>query len=59
LFVMGENAHSRPFSEDAYAKAAEPKELFIVKNAGHFDLYDKLDFIPVDKLADFFKTNLK
>ncbi len=59
LFIMGENAHSRPFSEDAYAKAAEPKELFIVKSAGHFDLYDKLDFIPIDKLVAFFKTNLK
>ncbi len=59
LFIMGENAHSRPFTEDAYARAAEPKELYIVKNAGHFDLYDKLDLIPIDKLAEFFKANLK
>lgn len=58
LFIMGENAHSRPFTEEAYARAAEPKELYIVKNAGHFDLYDKLDFIPIDKLTEFFKINL-
>lgn len=59
LFIMGEKAHSRPFSEDAYARAAEPKELFIVKNAGHFDLYDKIDLIPFDKLEAFFRNNLK
>ena len=59
LFIMGEKAHSRPFSEDAYARAAEPKELFIVKNAGHFDLYDKIDLIPLDKLEEFFRNNLK
>lgn len=27
LFIMGENAYSRYFSEDAYKMAAEPKEL--------------------------------
>lgn len=58
LFIMGENAHSRPFSEEAYAKAAEPKELYVVKNVGHFDLYDKLDLIPLDKLTEFFRNNL-
>lgn len=59
LFIMGEKAHSRPFSEDAHARAAEPKELFIVKNAGHFDLYDKVDLIPFGKLEAFFRDNLK
>lgn len=59
LFIMGEKAHSQPFTKDAYARAAEPKELFIVPGADHFDLYDKLEFLPVDKLADFFKSNLK
>lgn len=54
LFVMGEHAHSRYFSEDAYELAAEPKELYIVSNAGHVDLYDKTDLIPFDKLEDFF-----
>lgn len=59
LFIMGGKAHSQPFTKDAFAKAAELKELFIVPGADHFDLYDKLDVIPVDKLAQFFKDNLK
>lgn len=54
LFIMGETAHSRYFSEDAYEFAAEPKELHIVPNAGHVDLYDKTDLIPFDKLEAFF-----
>jgi uncharacterized protein len=59
LFITGDNAHSKEFSEDAYKRAAEPKELVIVPNAGHVDLYDKTDLIPFDKLEGFFKTNLK
>ena len=45
LFVAGENAHSREFSEDAYKRAAEPKELYIVPGAGHVDLYDRTSLI--------------
>lgn len=59
LFIIGEYAHSRYFSEDAYKLAIEPKELFIVPNAGHVDLYDKTDVIPFDKLEAFFTENLK
>ncbi len=59
LFVIGENAHSRYFSEDAYEKAAEPKELYVVPGARHIDLYDRTDLIPFDKLASFFEENLK
>lgn len=59
LLIAGENAHSRYFSEDAFKMAAEPKELMIIPNAVHVDLYDKLDVIPFDKLEAFFKTNLK
>ena len=58
LFVAGENAHSREFSEDAYKQAAEPKELYIVPGAGHVDLYDRTSLIPFDKLDSFFKENL-
>ncbi len=58
LFVHGENAHSRYFSETAYAAAAEPKELLIVEGASHVDLYDRLDKIPFDKLAAFFGEHL-
>ncbi len=59
LFIMGENAHSRYFTEDAYEMAAEPKELYVVPGAGHVDLYDKMDLIPFDKLKTFFDENLK
>ena len=59
LFVMGDRAHSRFFSEDAYKVAAEPKEIYIVEDAEHIDLYDRVDRIPFDKLENFFNTNLK
>ena len=58
LFIIGEHAHSRYFSEDAYKMAAEPKELFEVASAGHVDLYDRTDLIPFDKLESFFTENL-
>lgn len=58
LFIHGEKAHSRYFSETAYAAAAEPKELMIIPGASHTDLYDKVDVIPFDKLTDFFTTHL-
>lgn len=59
LFITGEVAHSREFSEDAYRRAAEPKELYIVPGAGHVDLYDRVGLIPFDKLESFFQNGLK
>ncbi len=59
LFIIGEKAHSRYFSEDAYQVAKSPKELYIVKNARHIDLYDRVDMIPFDKLENFFNKSLK
>jgi len=59
LFITGENAHSREFSEDAYRLASEPKELYIVPGAGHVDLYDRVKYIPFDKLTSFFTKYLK
>ncbi|WP_411733115.1 alpha/beta hydrolase [Paeniglutamicibacter sp.] len=58
LLVHGEVANSRYFSEDAYQRAAEPKEIYIVPGAGHVDLYDRVNIIPWDKLDSFFKKNL-
>lgn len=58
LFIAGENAHSIEFSEEAYRRASEPKELYIVPGAGHVDLYDRTTLIPFDKLNDFFTHNL-
>lgn len=59
LFITGDQAHSKEFSENAYKKAAEPKELYYVKGAGHVDLYDRIDLIPFEKLTSFFKHNLQ
>ncbi|MEL0456748.1 alpha/beta hydrolase [Flavobacteriaceae bacterium SZ-1-7] len=58
LVIAGENAHSRYFSEDAIKAAVEPKELMIIPDAVHTDLYDKVDVIPFEKLKDFFNENL-
>ena len=59
LLIAGDHAHSRSFSEKVYDMAAEPKELYIVPDAEHIDLYDQEDKIPFDKLTQFFKENLK
>lgn len=58
LFITGDQAHSKEFSEDAYRRAADPKELYYVPGAGHVDLYDRVELIPFDKLDSFFKKNL-
>jgi uncharacterized protein len=58
LLVAGENAHSRYFSEDAHEAAGGPKELLIIPNADHVDLYDRLGLIPFDRLDAFFDEHL-
>ncbi|WP_336756051.1 alpha/beta hydrolase [Pantoea sp. USHLN298] len=59
LFISGDQAHSKEFSEAAYKQAGQPKELYWVKNAGHVDLYDRTDLIPFTKLGSFFQSSLK
>jgi fermentation-respiration switch protein FrsA (DUF1100 family) len=58
LFIAGDQAHSGEFSEDAYRRAVEPKELVWVPDAGHVDLYDRVDMISWNKLTSFFKQHL-
>lgn len=60
LFIVGERAVSAYFSQDAYSKAAEPKELFVVPGASHVDLYDVPQYMgqSLKKLDDFFSKNL-
>lgn len=58
LFITGDQAHSKEFSEDAFKRAAEPKELHIVPGAGHVDLYDRVNLIPWGKLTAFFGKHL-
>ncbi|MDE7082121.1 MAG: alpha/beta hydrolase [Clostridia bacterium] len=58
LIMHGEKAHSCYFSKDAFKNLkGNNKELLIIPNAVHTDLYDKTDVIPFDKLEDFFKRN--
>lgn len=59
LFITGTEAHSKEFSQDAYDRAAEPKELFWVEGAGHVDLYDRTALIPFDRQDAFFTENLR
>ena len=60
LVIHGEKAHSRYFSEDAFKKLkGKNKELLIIKDANHVDLYDNLEKIPFAKIVEFFRKNLK
>lgn len=58
LFVSGDRAHSREFSEDAYSSAAQPKDLIWIPGAGHVDLYDRVALIPWERLVGFFGEGL-
>lgn len=59
LIIHGEKAHSRYFSEDAFKNLkGKNKELLIIKDANHVDLYDNLNKIPFDKIEQFYRNNL-
>lgn len=56
LLIHGEKAHSCYFSKDVYEMLkGENKELMIIPGAVHTDLYDRMDIIPFDKMAEFFQ----
>jgi len=67
LLIHGEKAHSCYFSKDAYSdmvkdsKYADNKELLIIPDAVHTDLYDggDKDYIPFDKLQSFYEQYLQ
>lgn len=60
LLVHGEKAHSRYFSEDTYKMLkGDNKELLIVPEANHTDLYDNFEKIPFDKIEQFYRMYLK
>lgn len=63
LLVHGAQAHSCYFSRDAYAAMcngpyADNKELMLVPDAVHTDLYDRVERIPFDRLCAFYQTAL-
>lgn len=60
LLVHGEKAHSRYFSEGVFQKlTGDNKELLIIPEASHVDLYDRTNVIPFEKLKSFFEEYLK
>jgi hypothetical protein len=65
IIIHGEKAHSCYMGKDAYAamikdsKYTDNKELMIIPNAVHTDLYDNLDVIPFEKMTVFFNEYLK
>ena len=70
LIIHGADAHSRYFSDGAFEKMTGKhvenesatvgnKELMIIPDANHVDLYDNMDKIPFDKLESFYRDNLK
>lgn len=65
LMIHGEKAHSCYFSRDAYADLVrdnpytDNKELLIIPDAVHTDLYDRKDIIPFAKIEQFFRKYLQ
>ena len=59
LCMAGEQAETRPISEGAYEAVTGPKELCIVPEANHVDLYDDVDKIPFDRLENFFRESME
>lgn len=59
LMVHGEKAHSCYFSQDAFSKLqGGNKELLLIPNAVHTDLYDQMNVIPFERMEQFFIENL-
>ena len=64
LMIHGEKANSCYFSRNAFANMAKDnpyadnKEMLIIPDAVHTDLYDQVDMISFNKMEKFFKENL-
>ena len=60
LFIVGGNAETAYFSKEAYDKAKDPKEYFVIPNASHVALYDKTQYVApaVEKLSEFYSKYL-
>lgn len=59
LLLHGEEAHSLYFSQDAFEQLqGDNKELTVIPNASHVDLYDQTDVIPFDQMTEFFQEHL-
>lgn len=59
LLIAGDKANTKIFSQQAFEKANDPKELYIVKDAGHVTLYDRMGEGTLRKLQDFYTQYLQ
>lgn len=60
LIVHGDRAHSYYFGKETFAKLkGDNKQMLTIKGANHCDLYDRVDIIPFDEIAAFYKEYLK
>lgn len=59
LIVHGDKAHSYYFGKETFSLLkGDNKQMLTVKDATHCDLYDRLDKIPFDEIAAFYRANL-
>lgn len=59
MVMHGDKAHSFYFGKDTFEKLkGSNKELLIIPNAVHTDLYDKKEIIPFDKIVEFYNKNM-
>ncbi len=60
LMIHGEKAHSCYFSKDAFRKLeGSNKELHLIPDAVHTDLYDNMSVIPFDTIETFFRNAME
>lgn len=60
LMIAGSKADTLYFSQAAYDRANEPKELYTVEGASHIDMYDIPQYVDqaVNKLTEYFTRYL-
>lgn len=60
MIVHGDKAHSYYFGKDTFALLkGDNKRMLTVEGASHCDLYDRLDIIPMDEIASFYREYLR
>jgi hypothetical protein len=60
LGIRGDLAMTGPMTDEFFQKASEPKEMYVIKNAGHFDLYDIDNYvnIVIERAITFFNKHV-
>lgn len=60
MIVHGDKAHSYYFGKDTFARLkGDNKRMLTIEGANHCDLYDRLDIIPFDEIATFYRKSFK